>query len=91
MLKLEEEVKDLIQNRLDAAATIILTKHPAPLEEVIALPMAKLEALGEGLRLIAHNGGDGIHEDLGVLFDKLMALHEQVLLVARKIDEASSD
>ena len=91
MPKLEEQIKDLIQNRLDAAASLVLVKHPAPLEKVIELPMGKLEALGEGLRLIAHLGGDGIHDDLGVLFDKLMALQEQILLVARKIDEASSD
>ena len=91
MGELEGQIKDLIQMRLDAAASLVLVKHPAPLEKVIELPLAKLEALGEGLRLIAHNGGDGVHDDLGVLFDKLTALQEQVLLVARKIDEASSD
>ncbi len=55
--------------------------------------MAKVEALGEGLHLIADNGheGDGFNSDLGALFDTLKVLQEQVLLVAHKIDEASSD
>ena len=37
------------------------------------------------------NEGDEVNNDLGVLFDKLKELQEQVLLVTRRIDEASSD
>jgi hypothetical protein len=93
MPKLEEQIKELIRKRLDAAATPALVKHPAPLETVIQIPMAKLESLAEGLRLIARNGheGDGLDNDLRALFDKLNALQDQVFLIARKIDEASSD
>lgn len=93
MPKLEEQIKELIRKHLDEAAALVLVKHPAPLEKVIEIPMAKLEAIGEGLRLIARNGHeqDGINNDLGVLFDTLKTLQDQILLVARKIDEASSD
>ena len=93
MGELEGQIKELIRNHLDEAATLVLVKHPAPIGKLIELPMAKLEALAEGLRLIAGNGheGDGINADLEALFDRLMALQDEVLLVARKIDEASSD
>jgi hypothetical protein len=91
-MKLEEQIKELLRTHLDAAATVVLMKRSTPLDRVIEIPMVKLEAIREGLRLIAKDGheGDEINNDLGVLFDKLKELQEQVLPVARKIDEASS-